>query len=630
MHNQSGKNVFIYLLTFLVTTSLSQANSLGHEQNDHDRVTPKLHRPTSGDGLSTFRSHVEKQRRRGPAENEFELVDASPSLVDVESVRDRHSGLDLNAHPQKENNHTIASVVPVDPAMVKWTATAENLIRSCKTGMLRDGQDLPTEESGCVTCSCKSAEVRCERQSCPALTCKDKVLIDGKCCPECPKKICQADDGRKFEEGAEWHMGDCMFCECRKGKVLCSIEDCQIPHCEDPVKVPGQCCPVCLDTSCYASNGSRISAEEVWKEGICTHCYCAGGERKCAQEKCPFVNCTDAYTPQGKCCQTCRFGVTDCVASDWSSWNECPIQECGGGMRRRYRSVLIPHRNGGNFCPHLSEAQLCPRLACDVLPVCPVTEWTPWGSCTATCGNGRRMRSRSRAPTTKATMTYLIDCSKTHMQETSHCYAGVCIDSDTPLEVDYGLAIYEDDCYDATWTTWSECSVNCGVGVQRRHQVLVNDSAFPGHLCHLLDEKRKCHRQKCQSNDLAVGRCKVSRWGAWTPCSKSCGESSMRSRYRTVLRHPTNSRRPCPRLYATKLCKSKPCMLLERDEFYGGACMSHDGRRRYSEGEHWLESKCVSCRCLNSRKECEDISCDPPDCKNPIRLPGLCCEFCPN
>lgn len=57
--------------------------------------------------------------------------------------------------------------------------------------------------------------------------------------------------------------------------------------------------------------------------------------------------------------------AVECVLSQWNSWGECPIQECGGGLRRRYRTILIAPKNGGAFCPHMSEAQLCPQTPCD-------------------------------------------------------------------------------------------------------------------------------------------------------------------------------------------------------------------------------------------------------------------------
>lgn len=116
--------------------------------------------------------------------------------------------------------------------------------------------------------------------------------IADKCVVLLPtEKLCETPDGRRFTDGQEWHMDDCTFCHCSKGKVECSVEDCQVPRCKNPTKgkiyslifsvllfpymvmvtlssVPGRCCPICLDTSCNAANGTSITAEAVWKEGI--------------------------------------------------------------------------------------------------------------------------------------------------------------------------------------------------------------------------------------------------------------------------------------------------------------------------------------------------------------------------
>lgn len=55
----------------------------------------------------------------------------------------------------------------------------------------------------------------------------------------------------------------------------------------------------------------------------------------------------------------------DCKVTPWGTWSECPVQECGGGMRRRKRHILYKNKNGGAFCPHLSEAHECPKISCD-------------------------------------------------------------------------------------------------------------------------------------------------------------------------------------------------------------------------------------------------------------------------
>lgn len=41
------------------------------------------------------------------------------------------------------------------------------------------------------------------------------------------ERLCKASDGRYFKNGAEWNLNDCTTCECRKGVILCSVEDCK-------------------------------------------------------------------------------------------------------------------------------------------------------------------------------------------------------------------------------------------------------------------------------------------------------------------------------------------------------------------------------------------------------------------
>lgn len=457
-------------------------------------------------------------------------------------------------------------------------------------------------ETNCISCKCKSHQVQCHRPKCAKLECDDQIQVEGECCPKCPEKLCETPDGRRFKDGVEWHMDDCTFCHCAKGKVECSVEDCQVPRCKNPRKVPGRCCPICLDTSCNAANGTSITAEAVWKEGSCIHCYCSGGEKKCDQERCPYINCTARHTPAGRCCQQCDQGVVNCTVSEWGSWSECAVQECGGGMAKRYRTVAVPQKNGGEFCPHMSEARMCPRLPCDVLPVCPVTEWSNWGHCTATCGSGRQMRTRQKAKATGAPMTSLIDCSTTHFEETKQCELGSCSDR---LLLDRREALVHDDiCYQVTWSEWSPCSSpNCGSGTQHRTQVLLNQSHPRGHLCRLLNEVRIC---ECDSSRVGkqVTRCQVSPWGAWTPCSKTCGPGGTRTKRREMLLAPTGGAQ-CPKLSVSRPCRTKACAL----SLGGNFCFTDDGIIK-THGEEWTEGSCASCRCDHSQILCQNTACE--------------------
>lgn len=49
--------------------------------------------------------------------------------------------------------------------------------------------------------------------------------------------------------------------------------------------------------------------------------------------------------------------------------------------------------------------------------------------------------------------------------------------------------------------------------------------------------------------------CRVSEWGAWGECSKSCGIGEMQ-RHRTITKHARRGGTPCPPLIETKWCGS--------------------------------------------------------------------------
>lgn len=47
----------------------------------------------------------------------------------------------------------------------------------------------------------------------------------------------------------------------------------------------------------------------------------------------------------------------------------------------------------------------------------------------------------------------------------------------------------------------------------------------------------------------------------------------------------------------------------------------------YKSGETWRESDCVTCRCVEDKKECQAEMC-VKTCLKPIYVPGRCCPIC--
>jgi len=529
--------------------------------------------------------------------------------------------LGLNHHKRSnENGNFTKNDLKYNPHL--QTKIANDNSKNCKSGLMtKEKKDLTWKKNGCEECSClKNNQVFCRKPNCPESDCEKTVQVEGECCPMCPERLCKASDGRYFKNGAEWNLNDCTTCECRKGVILCSVEDCKYKG-PKAIKVPGFCCPVTPDVSCLDVRGDDIT---VWNEGPCRHCYCLDGENFCADVKCPHVTCTNPYKEQGSCCYKCKDAL-DCKVTPWGTWSECPVQECGGGMRRRKRHILYKNKNGGAFCPHLSEAHECPKISCDLIPECETTEWSAWTHCTSTCGTGRKRRVRHRVQgDPRIHYSFINSCNKTHFEEFSRCIERPCLKYD-PISKLVDFNNNRKHCPETTWSEWGPCSKTCGSGVKIREQILVNNTKT-NNTCHLLTETEKCH-VKCKN---AVENCKLFHWGSWSPCSKSCGKNGEKSRTRGIKRQPKNGGAPCGELYSTKACKMPACTnenTLQPNKSEENSCEGPNGELK-SENEDWYPEPCIFCTCKNQRKICKPIYCPPTKCENPVFLPGNCCSFC--
>ncbi|GCC16381.1 hypothetical protein chiPu_0021853, partial [Chiloscyllium punctatum] len=83
------------------------------------------------------------------------------------------------------------------------------------------------------------------------------------------------------------------------------------------------------------------------------------------------------------------------------------------------------------------------------------------------------------------------------------------------------------------WTPWSDCSISCGGGIQRRFRFCTNPRAAGNGLPCVGPEEEinPCNVQQC-SRAGAWGE-----WSLWSDCSRSCGDG-VRSRSRLCDRPP--------------------------------------------------------------------------------------------
>ncbi|XP_052120489.1 spondin-1-like [Frankliniella occidentalis] len=185
-----------------------------------------------------------------------------------------------------------------------------------------------------------------------------------------------------------------------------------------------------------------------------------------------------------------RFGVEgedhdsvnreDCEVGEWGPWPECPVT-CGRGMRHRQRFYLKPDATERG-CKRLvtlrqqcysSRLKQCPDLGgygnAEDDPECELTPWTSWSSCSSTCGQGTRTRSRRFKH--RAGKRCAVAKNPPHLQQNEPCLeedGADCGGADT-AEPGGGCLLSE-------WSQWSVCSASCGRGEQHRERVVMSNT----------------------------------------------------------------------------------------------------------------------------------------------------------
>eukprot|EP01012_Entosiphon_sulcatum_P049574 TRINITY_DN6820_c0_g1_i5.p1 TRINITY_DN6820_c0_g1~~TRINITY_DN6820_c0_g1_i5.p1 ORF type:complete len:1020 (+),score=28.13 TRINITY_DN6820_c0_g1_i5:698-3757(+) len=218
----------------------------------------------------------------------------------------------------------------------------------------------------------------------------------------------------------------------------------------------------------------------------------------------------------------------DCVVSDWGEWSACS-KSCGGGERKRHRTVVTSPQYNGKSCPMLDEYDICNTDHCPV--DCVVGLWSEWTTCSHACGGGKR--TRTRAVQIDAAYGGLA-CPP--LSESEAC-------NPTPCPV---------DCQVSEWGPWNQCSAPCAGGTRSRERVINVQPAFGGNPCPALLEYEGCNEQACP--DV---KCQVSDWSDWSPCSVPCG-GGINKRTRTVVVAPTGTEQ-CSALSELRSCNEQPC-----------------------------------------------------------------------
>ncbi|KAL6105885.1 thbs1 [Pungitius sinensis] len=196
-------------------------------------------------------------------------------------------------------------------------------------------------------------------------------------------------------------------------------------------------------------NGFEHKDKDEWTVDSCTECTCQNSATVCRKISCPLMPCANATVPDGECCPRCG-PITEDGWSPWSDWTHCSVT-CGRGIQQRGRSCDRINSN----CEGTSvQTRDCYPQECDkrFKQDGGWSHWSPWSSCSVTCGEGVITRIRlCNSPTPQMGGS---DCQGEGRQ------TEICQKSPCPVNGGWG-----------PWSPWATCTVTCGGGVQNRKRL---------------------------------------------------------------------------------------------------------------------------------------------------------------
>ena len=314
--------------------------------------------------------------------------------------------------------------------------------------------------------------------------------------------------------------------------------------------------------TCPGTNPPITVSDSIFCANMCTDptatnytgtnpCYwtCPDGSDTFTQGDCPITPPPCSAIPisvaAATCTYTCPNGATynmsiyygqipqamrdlDCsskptpvdgVWSNWSGWGSCSAT-CGGGTQTQTRTCTNPApANGGADCSGdngsgtQTQSQNCNTQGCPING-----DWSTWSTCNKTCGGG----TQTRTCTNPSPSNGGADCSGSSSQS--------CNNQGCPIN--------------GVWSAWGACNVTCGTGTQTRS--CTNPAPANGGADCSGNSSQPCTEPACVTPPTPIPG-GWSAWSGWGSCSAaSCGGGTQTETRTCTNPSPANGGADCP------------------------------------------------------------------------------------
>ena len=214
--------------------------------------------------------------------------------------------------------------------------------------------------------------------------------------------------------------------------------------------------------------------------------------------------------------------------SEWTTWSACSAK-CGPGKQVRSRSCT-QGKHGGTQCPTRMEnliekgSRECNVKVC---PACILGSWLSWSPCTKSCLEesgipGARRRKRNNREIDPSTPKCIVE----HSEEEEPCAGEESINNRfTQCPIDAKMS---------AWSTWGPDEYVCGrlckkganattTPIMQSRSRYCTEGAHGGLLCENLQDNDEEEVRMCPSSKPCPEDCTLSNWTTWSGCSKGCG-----------------------------------------------------------------------------------------------------------